>query len=416
MSAVSDYLHADADKGIYGIYNPFFTRITRTGGAVFKLKYRIKVTTLFDSKEYVRDVDPVSEVSFVNPVSILQDAYFKTQYIGADDSTPIDTLTGVAQFSYSNVQIEIGEISAASAILPPVFLGYDTDDTFYFNGGFEDSLGGELDANYRDPNWYDTLPIKLPTTKTLLYRRVDDTRQMICAPNFIEHNVGALNIKNIVTTYFSNDGTLQSFSTVDISAYPATVNLGYWYFNLQAFTSSLGTASNDYAEVYFEYLDAEVTGYVTETVTVRLADCQPKNDTFKLAWNNRYAGIEYQIFNNLSTKTVSVTSGKKIINDGINRSAATFLLSYNKDEPKLKPYGKSGITSYTIVSDWLTESEQDSLRDAYESPKVYMFDESNNIIPLIVMDNSYKITAVDNELFKVSMRVQVANPNKTRQQ
>lgn len=414
MAAVADYKHADQEEGIYGIYNPFFVRITRTGGTVYKLKYRIKVTTLEDSKEYVRDVDPISEVSFVNPVSILQDAYFKTQYIGNDDTSPIDVSTGVAQFSYSDVKIEIGQVSSTSATTPPTFGGYDTDDTFYFYGGFEDSLGGEVVSNYRDPNWYDTLPIKLPTVKTLLYRREYDDYQMICLPNFIEHNTGPLNIANIIVTYFANDGTLQSSVTTSIAAYVS--GLGYWYINLESFTALMGTASNDYAEVYFEYEDLEPVGYATEVITIRFSECQPKNSTYKLAWINRYAGIEYQIFPNLGTKTIAVTSGKQIINDGINRSAATFGLSYNENEPKLKPYGKEGTTEYTIVTDWLTESEQDALRDAYESPKVYMFNEDNEIIPLIVMDNTYRITDVNNELFKVTMRVRVASPNKTRNQ
>ena len=417
MAAVADYKHVDADKGIYGIYNPFFVRITRTGGAVFKLRYRIKVTTLFDSKTYIRDVDPVSEVSFINPVSILQDAYFKAQYVGSDTGWAIDRINdsgdvGVANFSYSDVKVEIGEVSALSAILPPIFLGYDTDDTFYFYSGFENNDNSGLIENYRDASWYNAAPIRIPTVKKTLYRGSEDTIQMICFPNVIEWDTGTINILEMTTTYFANDGTLQSTSTVDISAF--ATGTGYWYLNLYYNTDLIGVASNDYAEVYFRYSDGAVFEPITETLTIRETECEPKNTRWKLAWLNKYGGIEYQIFGKLWAQTTTVSSGKLIVNDGIDRTATGFSTSYDRYRPALDSYGKETSIEYNIVSDWLTEDEINALKDAYNSPKVYLVGDIDtnlglDIIPVLVQDRNYKVVDNSNELVKASLRVKVAS-------
>ena len=85
MAAVID-LGINADRGVYGLHNLFRGRITRTGAAVFKLKYRIRLTFGVTGEQIVKDVEPINEIAVLNVVDPMKD-YFAQKALNDNGGT-----------------------------------------------------------------------------------------------------------------------------------------------------------------------------------------------------------------------------------------------------------------------------------------------------------------------------------------
>ena len=408
----------DPTIGRYGLYNPFLIRITRTGGTVFKLKYRINIQVVGTTIDITKDVDPIDEVSIVNPVEPLKGQFFETQLIGNNGvgQVPLDSSGGNADKSYNKVRIRVGEISATAADLPATFIGYADDRTLYFYNGFDDIPSADLYTNYRPNDTYQPL-YSIPLVNKNVKLLSNDIA-FISLPSEIntpideEGGGGVVILLRLYYTHYDINGDVIESSNFGLfERYGAYENLGYW--TIQYGTAQISYPSNwAYSTFYAEYVDS-VTNYTnTESFNVYKQECDPKYDRFRLRWFNKYSGFEYFNFTKKSSQKLNISKGKEVRTSGINFEAANFSSMKYPSVPELREVGKSSTTTYTLNSDYINEEEQNALKDMYLSPNIVMFDKDNNITPVILEDSSYEITDIRDGLVKVSVKLRVANNNK----
>ena len=411
MAAVVDYGVEDPTIGRYGLYNPFLIRITRTGGTAFKLKYRINVQVVGTTIDITKDIDPINNVSIVNPVETLKGQFFETQLIGQGGQSPLDTLGGTADKSYNKVRIRVGEISATSAELPATFGGYTDDKTIYFYNGFDDVPSTELYINYRPTDTYQAsygIPLVNRNVKLL-----DNDIAFISLPIEINTPIfdgggGSVNLFKLYFEHYNSNGDLIDSGSFSFGPF------GSFGYLTAAYGTSQITYPTDWAfsTFYAQYIDAESNFTDTESFNVYKQECDPKYDRYRLRWFNKYSGFEYFNFTKKSSQTLNVTKGKEVRTSGINFDATNFSSMKYPSVPELREVGKSSTTTFTINSDFINAEEQAALKDLYLSPNVVMFDKDNNVFPVIVQDSSYEITDIRDGLVKVSVKLRVANNNK----
>lgn len=412
MAAVTDFGTISPDKGIYGLYNDFLVRITRTGGTVYKLSYRIKCTVIADtSYTFERDVVPINEVSIVNPVEFLKDTFFKTQVIGLngnvlDDSATVD----IANFGCNRIEIEVGESYADSSNVPATFRGYDTSKEVTFYNGYENIKQSNTSTdytNYLDPKWYDATEVKL--NHTILNRKISvdiDDENKIFAPPVVELSDGTYSITAIYTDSYDSDGVLDN---QDIEPYtPPTEIKGYVVFNLPKRSGvTLGQARNEY---YFKYSSATESKF-SEKISVTSYSCN-QNDRYRLRWFNRYSAFEYLNLNGKFTESVTYKQGKEILTDGIDITATTFGKIKSPAKPELKEIGKNKEVTFSLYTNYINEEERNGLKEALESPNLILYDPENNIIPVISTDRNFKIASSKNGLIQYQLNFKSANRGK----
>jgi len=418
MAAVVDYGVADPTVGRYGLYNPFLIRITRTGGTVFKLKYRINITVPDTTINITKDVDPIDLVSIVNPLEPLKGQFFETQLVGNNGvgQVPLDTAGGCADKSYNRVRIQVGEVYATAANLPATFVGYTSDTTIWVYNGFDDVPTTESYSNYRPDNTYTPL-FSIPLVNKNV-KLLDDDIAFLSLPSEIntplneEGGGGLLILLRLYYTHYNSSGDVLDAGNFGLyERYGAYENRGYWtiqYGTNQVFYPERWA----YSTYYAEYVDAENNYYNTETFNVYKQECDPKYDRYRLRWFNKYSGFEYFNFTKKSSQTLNVTKGKEVRTSGINFDATNFSSMKYPSIPELREVGKSSTTTFTINSDYINAEEQLALKDLYLSPNVVMFDKDNNIYPVILQDSSFEITDIRDGLVKVSVKLRLANNNK----
>jgi hypothetical protein len=423
MAAVVDYGVTDMGRGRYGLYNDFFIRITHTGGTVYKLKYRIRIAV--GSVVIEKDVNPINQVSVVNPVESLKDTYFRTQLVGTNGVSvvPLDSGGGgVADRSYQKVVIQVGEVFSLSESTPATFQGYNDQKTIPFYNGFEEDINQSVYSNWRPANMYNTAPYKLPLVNKNNYLLSTDiffvslpSELVLPVDEETPGNGGNCNLSKLYYQDFdingNNIGTLNSFGL--LLRYGA--NFGYWTIAIGR--EQVYYPSNFYKRTYYAaWVDSNNNEYKSESFDVIKAECDPKYDRFRLRWFNKYSGFEYFNFTKKSKYKLNVKSGKEIISNGVDYTSTNFSGIKYPAVPESREVGKSATTTYTLNSDWINEEEQKALKDLYISPNVIMFDKDNKIIPVIVQDKSYEVTDIKEGLVKVSINVMVANNNKVIKQ
>ena len=388
MAVTADYKYADPTIGVYGVKNPFYVIINRTGAAVFNLTYDLRVTYTNTGQVITKSLTPIGTQATANPLVLIEDFMFN-EYTGQTESS--------APNSFGYVQIEIGETFAAVEGDAPTFQGYDTDDSFLVYNGYK-PLMNEL--NYRDPNWYDTTPLKLPKIKKTLYL-LDEDIEILSFPSIIDR----ADAKNLVTVFYNSSGTDISTSVIDLTVRPDLTGTAYWNININ--TAFVDGAA--YAKVYVQYAVTEPFYTNSEEITIYRAQCNPKQGRYRLRWSNNYDGDEYQNFTLATDKIVQVRKGKRILSDGIDYTATTFAGLTNINRPNIREVGNKTTNLRRLRTDYLRQEELDALETLYKSEAVIMFDPDNNILPVIVRDTNFTITDVRNELVKIEVLVEIAN-------
>ena len=418
MAIAVDYGVTDPEIGRFGLYNDFFVRISRTGSTVYKLKYRIRVSIPNTTIELIKDVNPINEVSIVNPVSSLKDLFFKTQLVGTNGAgiVPLDSGGGgVADRSYNKVRIQIGEFYATTADDAPTFVGYGSDKTLYFYNGFETDINQNSYSNWRPANLYNTAPFKIPLVNKNNYLLPTDIffpsiPSEINTPVQEEGGGGIADLVSLEYTHYDKDGNTISSGNFGLGGRYGS-NLGYWTIALGR--EQIFYPSNwEYSTFYAIWEDQDRAQYLSETFNTRIAECDPKYDRFRLRWFNKYSGFEYFNFTKKSKHTINLDSGKEIRSNGVDYTSTNFAGIKYPAVPELREVGKSATTTYTLNSDWINEEEQAALKDMYLSPNTIMFDKDNRIYPVILKDKSYEITDIRDGKVKISVNLMVANENK----
>jgi hypothetical protein len=393
MAVTADYKYADPTIGVYGVKNPFYVIINRTGAAVYNLTYDLRVTYTNTGQVITKSLTPIGTQATANPLVLIEDFMFN-EYTGQTESS--------APNSFGYVQIEIGETFAAVEGDAPTFQGYDTDDSFLVYNGYK-PLMNEL--NYRDPNWYDTTPLKLPKIKKTLYLLEDDI-ELLSFPSFLALAGGVLvgATKRITTFYDSSGSVIQTDETI-LTSRPDLTGTAYWNININPFFIE----ETAYVKVKIQYDDGESAEYFSEEITIYRAQCNPKQGRYRLRWANNEDGDEYQNFTLATDKIVQVQKGKRILSDGIDYAATTFADLTNINRPNIREVGNKTTNLRRLRTDYLRQEELDALETLYKSEAVIMFDHDNNILPVIVRDTNFTITDVRNELVKIEVLVEIAN-------
>jgi hypothetical protein len=306
--------------------------------------------------------------------------------------------------SFGSVKIEIGETFSATLDNPPVFAGYDTDNSFLIYNGYKPLM---MELNYRDPNWYNTTPIKLPKRKKDI-KLLEGDIELLSFPsliNFIDF-VGTSNAKQILATVYNANGTVNYTTIITLSSIPALTGTAYWNVDI----NQLEILDGGYIEYVVQWQDSTTLAFFnSEAITIRRAICNPKQGRYRLRWTNNDDGDEYGNFTLASDKITQVQKGKRILSDGIDYTAFTFATLSNINNPNITEVGNKVTNLRTLRTDYLNQEELNALEDLYKSNAVLMFDPDNNLLPVIVRDTTFTITDVRNDLVKVEVLVEIAN-------
>ncbi len=394
MAVAVNYNNASPEIGIYGAYNPFMVLINWTGATTYYLTYKIKVTAINNTTIVEKPVSPTSGLfAQVNPLELIKEAFFKSEYNGSTEHSQ--------PFSYSQIKIEVGASYSSLEADPPTFAGYTETDTFYVYNGYE--LQPTV-LNFRDPNWYDTFPTKLPKVKKTLYLLQDDV-ELLSFPSVISSDDGLIEAQDLITRYYNSAGTLLSTSTIDLTIRADLTGIAYWNININSVFPS-GTL---YSRSKIRY-QSETGTIDSEEITIYRELCNPKQDRYRLYFVNRYGGAEYDNFTLAATTSYQVQKGKQIQSDGINYKATTFAAIQNINNPNLQEFGNSTSKNITIRRDYFkTQEEVDSLAELFKSAVVIMFDSVNTAFPMIVETTTYDQELVGQNLYKVDVRLGYAN-------
>jgi hypothetical protein len=198
---------------------------------------------------------------------------------------------------------------------------------------------------------------------------------------------------------------LVSTSIIDLTVRPDLTGTAYWNINI----NYIFPATALYSKSKIRYDGGEGT-QDSEEITIYRADCNPKQDRYRLYFINRYGGAEYDNFTLAATTSYSVKKGKQIQSDGINYKATTFAAIQNINNPNIQEFGNSTSKNITIRRDYFkTQEEVDSLAELFKSAVVIMFDAVNTAFPMIVETSNYDQDLISQNLYKVDVRLLYAN-------
>lgn len=397
MATTVDYKNTSPEIGVYGVYNPFFAIVGQsTDDDFFYLSYSVKITALNDtSKVVTRSLRTmgVDNAQVFEPLKLIQDSFFKSEYNGfSEHSQPR---------SYSQVKIEIGANFSTSAAVPPTFEGYLLSSTFYVYNGYENQ---PTVLNYRDPNWYDTTPIKLSKIKKTLYLLSDDI-ELLSFPSVLPLSSGSYEAESLITSYYNSSDTLISTTTIDLTVRSTLTGTAYWNINI----NSVFPSNTLYSKTKVQYKRG-VSPLDSEEITVYREECNPKQDRYRLYFVNRLGGAEYDNFTLAANTSYNVKKGKKIQSDGINYRATDFTNIIDINNPNIQEFGNSTTKGITIRRDYFKTQEQvDSLSELFKSAVVILFDSVNTAFPVIVETTNYDQDLLSQNLYKVDVSLQYAN-------
>ena len=399
MGAIVNYNNVSPKQDIYGLYDDFVALVDSDSTLPKNLTYEVTVTVENDSGIQKRSVTPIGTIAIVEPFKLVQDTYFKSEYNGFTEHSN--------KYGYAKVTISVQEFSSSSEAIPPTSTGAAVSNTFYVYNGYEN---GPVGLNYRNPNWYNTTPIKLPKVKKDLRLLTDDV-ELLTFPSEILLEYGFLvPAKYLITEFKDDDGNIISTSTIDLTFRLRTglslVGVGYWNIDINFFLPPGST----YSESKIRYETQELEIYDSEIVTIRRAECNPKNERYRLYWINRYGGAEYQNFELAAETTYQSRKGKRIQSDGINYSATSFVDIQNINNPNIQEFGNSTTKEITIRTDYFEkQAEIDSLSEVLKSTVLIMFDSNNVAYPMILKDTNYNNKLLKEGLVKLEMTLQYAN-------
>ena len=394
MGATVNYNNTNPELGVYGAYNDFVALISSNTTLPKNLTYEITVTAVNDGTVLARSVVPIGLIAIVEPLKLMQDSFFKSEYNGNTEHSQ--------SFSYSKITISVQEFSSTSDVNPPTSTGSAVSNTFYVYNGYEEQ---PLALNYRDPAWYDTFPTKLPKVKKTLHLLLDDI-ELLSFPSKIPDSTGTvLDAGDLITRYYDSSNSLLSTSTIDLTVRPDLTGVAYWNINI----NSVFPATALYSKSKIRYAGGEGSAD-SEEITIYRAECNPKNDRYRLYWVNRYGGAEYQNFELAAETNYQSRKGKRIQSDGINYNASTFAAIQNINNPNIQEFGNRTTKEIKIRTDYFADqAEIDSLSEALKSTVLIMFDSDNVAYPMVLKNTNYKNELLKEGLVKLEMTLQYAN-------
>lgn len=426
MAATVDFGVVDPDKGVYGLYNDFLVILEHSGAAVFKLKYRVKVSDMFTGSAvevYTFDVDPISNVGVCNPIEGLRDSLLRTQIVGSENGVSLDDTStdDVADKAYRKIRIEVGEIYSSTATGVPSFQGYDTStDIWVFNGYIpyvDQSISAtDIDyENYRNNTWYQAQDnVALPIVNTTTYISPDFTDPLkLMFHSYLDMaagpgptSAGQYTPLYLTETYYDTDGNAGTPTQTDISALLS--DDGYWCVFL---LSSLDPSTYSKVEYFITYAFGGAEGVQIDSVTLTVLpdDCN-KNDRYRIRYYNRFGAFEYFNFRGKSFKETRVQGGKNIVSTGVDYTTTTFANLKPKTSAEIIQYGQTAQETLTLYTDYIDGTQQEQIKDILKSRNTIVYEPNfgNTIRPIIPITNSVRIENIKDGLQQLSIQFRYA--------
>jgi hypothetical protein len=128
----------------------------------------------------------------------------------------------------------------------------------------------------------------------------------------------------------------------------------------------------------------------SETKTF-IVDCScDRFKPYRFIWLNRLGGMDTYTFRLADTKTVSIER-KEFSRYLSAYSTAMQKWGYEIGDRGRTVYDVRSLDTYTVVSTWQTEAEHKWLEELFTSPEVYLIDDQETRIPIVITSNSIAI-------------------------
>lgn len=151
-------------------------------------------------------------------------------------------------------------------------------------------------------------------------------------------------------------------------------------------------------EVFLEGNDSAIRGQILRRIDY---DCQYCwYDIYQITWLNRRGSYEYYNFNKDSQRSIQ-----------INR------VEWKRELPVPYTIGQRGQSvlsqdieiDYQIQTNWISQYDYAFLEELVSSPEVYVVDENNNRVPIVITDSTYATkTFVRDQLFNLVVKFKYA--------
>lgn len=162
---------------------------------------------------------------------------------------------------------------------------------------------------------------------------------------------------------------------------------------LNAAAAGLITVSDLYYTV--QVLSPNITGEPTYRFDIT---CEPKYETYRLHFLNRFGGFETYSFRKVSRKTIDIQKSDfgKLPYTVSNSGVVSYKNSNNVYNETRAVYSSQFTEKMVLNTDILTDDEYSWLADLFQSPLVYIEMESH-FIPCLIKDSNYEFRKVIND-------------------
>ena len=221
------------------------------------------------------------------------------------------------------------------------------------------------------------------------------------------HFFAQTNWSSVAVSFFDEFGSIESYSfpipsTTNNKIY--SMNIGYK--GILANLSYQLTAGMSVSFIIYDSSNSAVANYI-----YYVTDVCSRYDVTRLYYLSRSGRIFYKQFSlasskKMSKKTSNVRLGKGNVVSGIMVS----------NRYKREVHEVSNVTTYTntLVSDWISESQNEALQELFDSPIVWQHD-GVNYIPVTITDTTYEFKKHNSDkLFNYTVNIEY-NTQETRQ-
>ncbi len=196
-------------------------------------------------------------------------------------------------------------------------------------------------------------------------------------------NGGSFNMTAVFKSYTSN-GTL-------VDTY--TINLGTSTKQWKVLQVAVGTENlNTYldftnASYYTFYIQDSLTTQISEEIRFNIDTECYRYEQKRLMWLNRLGGWDFFTFNLRSDKTIDI-SRNEFKRNLRSYNSTTGLYNYSMGDRGRTTYNVDASLTETVFSNWLRDEELEWLEELYTSPEVYLIEDTTNMMPINIVDES----------------------------
>lgn len=214
----------------------------------------------------------------------------------------------------------------------------------------------------------------------------------------------------VVKTYDSSDNLLQtaaiqnSFQTSGtVSHHFVRANVGTRALNNSTLISGSQPVITDSVSYYT--VEFQGTPYNSHVYRYNIVSPDCRYPTYRLHYLNELGAFESFNFTKISKKSVSIIRSKFKAPIGGLTSASSY--GYNKSDRGYKNHFIELKDGLKLTTDYLTDASYAQLEQLISSPEIYLEDDTNGLIPIMITDNNYELkTSLNDKIFRLEINVE----------